>query len=246
MDFIFRAITKWFCGGPATDEPKHEQPYVPPQPQPPLSYPPAHPPSRPQQPPAHIPSPPPRKDQNVQNAHYVSLRQRARDAGAQMAQAFEASHTAYARGEGARAKELSNEGKAHQREMERLNAQASEWIYVENNKDRQPGEIDLHGLFVKEAITYSEHAIKEARQGGNSRVNLIVGKGLHSTNGNAKLRPAIAELMQKEGLVAELDPNNAGVLIVNLDGRPSGVGNVVRPDDIARGIESKNGDCIIM
>lgn len=47
-----------------------------------------------------------------------------------MARCFEESHTAYARGEGARAKELSNEGKTHQREMERLNAQASEWIFV--------------------------------------------------------------------------------------------------------------------
>jgi len=39
-----------------------------------------------------------------------------------MARAFELSHGAYADGDGARAKELSNEGKAHQREMERLNA----------------------------------------------------------------------------------------------------------------------------
>ena len=46
-----------------------------------------------------------------------------------MARAFEQSHTAYARKDGAAAKELSNEGKAHQREMERLNAEASAWIF---------------------------------------------------------------------------------------------------------------------
>jgi hypothetical protein len=46
-----------------------------------------------------------------------------------MARAFEQSHAAYARKDGAAAKELSNEGKAHQREMERLNAEASEWIF---------------------------------------------------------------------------------------------------------------------
>ncbi len=46
-----------------------------------------------------------------------------------MAHAFELSHAAYARKDGAGAKELSNEGKAHQREMERLNAEASAWIF---------------------------------------------------------------------------------------------------------------------
>jgi Domain of unknown function (DUF1771) len=46
-----------------------------------------------------------------------------------MARAFEQSHAAYARKDGAGAKELSNEGKAHQKEMERLNAEASAWIF---------------------------------------------------------------------------------------------------------------------
>jgi hypothetical protein len=46
-----------------------------------------------------------------------------------MARSFEQSHTAYAQKDGAAAKELSNEGKAHQREMERLNAEASAWIF---------------------------------------------------------------------------------------------------------------------
>lgn len=47
-----------------------------------------------------------------------------------MASCFERSHEAYQRGDGAQAKELSNEGKAHQREMERLNKEASEWIFI--------------------------------------------------------------------------------------------------------------------
>ena len=67
---------------------------------------------------------------NQQNEHYTALRARASEAGAQMGRSFEESHAAYAGGERARAKELSNEGKAHQREMERLNAQASEWIFT--------------------------------------------------------------------------------------------------------------------
>ena len=47
-----------------------------------------------------------------------------------MARCFQESHEAYAGGDGARAKELSNEGKRHQAEMERLNKEASEWIFI--------------------------------------------------------------------------------------------------------------------
>ena len=46
-----------------------------------------------------------------------------------MARAFEESHAAYARKDGAAAKELSNEGKAYQKEMDRLNAEACAWIF---------------------------------------------------------------------------------------------------------------------
>jgi hypothetical protein len=66
---------------------------------------------------------------NSQNEHYVSLRASATREGDAMARAFEESHAAYARKDGAAAKELSNQGKAHQKEMERLNAEASGWIF---------------------------------------------------------------------------------------------------------------------
>lgn len=180
-----------------------------------------------------------------QRNYYDSLRARAVDEGAKMAQCFEESHAAYAAHEGARAKELSEQGRAHQREMDRLNGKASEWIFSENNKDRRPDEVDLHGLYVKEAISFTERAINEARAQGTAKVHLIVGKGLHSPRGVAKLKPAIEELMQKQGLVVQLDEKNAGVLIVSLDGQLSGAGSVVQPDDITRQLE-KDGGCLIM
>lgn len=66
---------------------------------------------------------------NQQNEHYTSLRSRANEAGDAMARAFDESHKAYAGGDGARAKQLSEEGKRHKAEMERLNKEASEWIF---------------------------------------------------------------------------------------------------------------------
>ncbi|KAI0829610.1 hypothetical protein BC628DRAFT_1416664 [Trametes gibbosa] len=183
---------------------------------------------------------------NQHNAHYVDLRARANAAGDEMARCFEEAHQAYEHRDGARAKELSNRGKAAQQEMERLNEQAAEWIFRENNTDSGPGEIDLHGLYVKEAIRYTDKSIQEARSRGDSKIRFITGKGLHSAGGVAKLKPAIEELMETNGLVAELDEHNAGVLIVNLDGQTSGQGRVLRSDDITKGLERKDDGCTIM
>lgn len=67
---------------------------------------------------------------NQQNEQYKSLRARANEEGDRMAKCFQDSHEAYARGDGAAAKSLSNEGKAHKQNMENLNKQAGEWIYI--------------------------------------------------------------------------------------------------------------------
>ncbi|EIW83318.1 DUF1771-domain-containing protein [Coniophora puteana RWD-64-598 SS2] len=154
---------------------------------------------------------------NQHNEHYMSLRAQANEAGDKMSKCFQESHEAYSNGNGARAKELSNEGKRNEAEMQRLNKEASEWIFQANNTDSQPGEVDLHGLYVKEAISFSDKAIKDARARGDAEIRLIVGKGLHSEGHVAKIKPALEELMKQHNVPTEVDPKNAGVLIVHLD-----------------------------
>lgn len=53
-------------------------------------------------------------------------------------------------------------------------------------------------------------------------------------------------ILRRQGLVAQLDPSNAGVLIVNIDGRPTGTGPVLGVDDIARRLEDGDKGCVIM
>ncbi|KAJ6609822.1 hypothetical protein B0H10DRAFT_2062625 [Mycena sp. CBHHK59/15] len=179
---------------------------------------------------------------NQHNERYVRLRAQANEEGDQMAKSFAESHEAYGRGDGAGAKQLSNQGKEHQRKMVELNKEASNWIFIENNKDSKPGEIDLHGLYIKEAIEQTDKALEEAKRRGDSEVHLIVGKGLHSQGGAAKIKPAIEELMQKHRLFAELDPHNAGVLVVRMGEREGGVG----PEEITRRLERDDQGCTIM
>ncbi|KAG1752992.1 DUF1771-domain-containing protein [Suillus lakei] len=208
FDFLY-SIVKAFCG--ESSQPEGEKPtgvQRPPQPQQPLSPLPGawsqH---------DHIQY---QNQANQQDEHYTSLRAKANQEGDAMGKCFQQSHEAYSRREGALAKELSEKGKQHERTMEALNAEASAWIFRENNSHRQPGELDLHGLYVKEAVSYSDKAIKEARQRGDSQIRFIVGKGLHSNGNVAKIKPALEDLMRQHNLPTEVDPHNAGVLIVQL------------------------------
>lgn len=68
---------------------------------------------------------------------------------------------------------------------------------AENNRDSPPGTIDLHGLYVKEAIERTEGAISSAQQRGDQELRVIVGKGLHSQGHVAKIKPAVEDLMRR-------------------------------------------------
>ena len=164
-------------------------------------------------------------NKNAQNPYYKDLRNRARSEGDKMANAFQASKQAYNSGNGARAKQLSEEGQAHKMQMERLNSQAAEWIYAANNDDSPPGTTDLHGLYTNEAIVKAEQVIQQAQAQGYPQLRIIVGKGLHSKNHVQHLRPAVERLVQQYNISAHVDKRNTGVLVVDLQS-PRGAGNV--------------------
>ncbi|KPV73577.1 uncharacterized protein RHOBADRAFT_38149 [Rhodotorula graminis WP1] len=180
---------------------------------------------------------------NAQNSQYVELRNLAIREGDLMAKAFSASKQAYTAGDGASAHDLSVQGKEHQRNKDRYNDQAAAWIFNENNKVQPPGSIDLHGLYVQEAIEYTERAIADGRNKGMPELRIIVGKGNHSPSHVAKIKPAITDLMQREHLTATLDPHNGGVLVVQLQGQGGGKGS----GQFLRELEgSKDNDCVVM
>lgn len=108
-----------------------------------------------------------------------------------MARCFSESRAAYCRGDRASAKVLSNQGKIHRQNMQQPNKEASNWIYLENNRDRKPREIDLHGLYVKEAIAYTDAALEEAKLRGDSEIRLIVGTYRPRISASVKLNPVL-------------------------------------------------------
>lgn len=89
------------------------------------------------------------------------------------------------------------------------------FIFTENNRHVTSDTIDLHGLYVQESLSYAENFINQAeKNNGSENLRIIVGKGLHSQNFQAKLKPAIEKLVKKHHLAIDFDNHNAGVLLV--------------------------------
>lgn len=127
-------------------------------------------------------------------------------------------HQAYERGDGAEAKQLSNEGKAHAAKMDQFNKQASEYIFRENNAQGVPEDtIDLHGQFVEEAEDILEARIRDAQARGQTHLHVIVGKGNHSANHVQKIKPRVEQVCQELGLQYATEANE-GRMYINLAG----------------------------
>lgn len=181
---------------------------------------------------------------NQHDAQYMNLRNQARSEGDQMARCFDQSHKAYAQGDGGRAKQLSNEGHEHKLNMERLNKQAADWIFMANNEDSPQGTVDLHGLYTSEALERTEQAVRQGQAQGWTEMRIIVGKGLHSKDHRQHIAPAVEKMMQDYRLEAHLDPRNAGVLVVNLRGNGQGGAGFTR--DLAKQTTGNEDECVIM
>ncbi|RXW25572.1 hypothetical protein EST38_g250 [Candolleomyces aberdarensis] len=152
---LFKAVWNIFCGSPAEEQkppsaPQQQQQHWQHQQQQqqqhwqqqvPVSYPPSHGHQKPPVQQHHVPVPVqenkpwrPQKYQNdneinSNNPHYKSLRARANEEGDLMAKCFSQGSDAYNRGDHAGAKQFSTKGKQHQKRMDELNKEASDWIY---------------------------------------------------------------------------------------------------------------------
>ncbi|PVI04706.1 DUF1771-domain-containing protein [Periconia macrospinosa] len=152
-------------------------------------------------------------------AEYDRLRDLARQEAAKRSSCFDRAHQAYESGDGARAKQLSEEGKQHAAKMDQYNQQARDFIFRANNSEgRVPSDtVDLHGLFVEEAEDVLEERIRAAKGRGETHLHVIVGKGNHSTGHVQKIKPRVEQVCRELGLHYQTEENE-GRIFVNLQG----------------------------
>lgn len=138
---------------------------------------------------------------------------------------FQQSRNAYNSGDKKQAKELSDQAKEYGTQMNVANRKASELLLKFKNQGRELGELDLHGQFVQEAIHLTESRIQECKKAKLSQLVIIVGRGLHSENGNAKIKPAITQLLEREQISAEFNSPNEGCITIFIS-KSRGIFNV--------------------
>ncbi|KAK6461163.1 hypothetical protein DFJ63DRAFT_216973 [Scheffersomyces coipomensis] len=155
------------------------------------------------------------------DSQYKTLRGKAEELYDKRKQLSAQSQQAYKQGDKERAHELSEQAKSVLNEAEGYNRQAAEYVFRENNTDSGPDEIDLHGLYVKEAEYILQQRIANSIRTNQSHIRVIVGKGLHSANGIAKLKPAIDQMCDECSLKHHMDPHNSGVLVIDLSNTQS-------------------------
>ncbi|KAI9313647.1 hypothetical protein BX666DRAFT_1978639 [Dichotomocladium elegans] len=171
---------------------------------------------------------------------YDRLRELAKHEAEQRNACYERSKAAYQAGDGAEAKSLSVQGHKHDEAMKRYNQQAADLVFEEKNRGRSPYEIDLHGLFVKEAAEKVDEALRRCQKDGQDHLIIIVGKGLHSPGQIAKLKPAIVEMVKKYNVSCQPNIPNPGCLYVEFG---KGTGDLSWLDVFS---ETMSKECIIM
>mmetsp|Transcript_30273 Transcript_30273/g.52495 ORF Transcript_30273/g.52495 Transcript_30273/m.52495 type:complete len:97 (+) Transcript_30273:3-293(+) len=88
---------------------------------------------------------------------------------------------------------------------------------MKTQRSYEKGVIDLHGLYVKEATQVTRDFLEKVKSTGRlSEVEIITGRGRHSEGHRAKIKPAIAALLEASNLDFEEKPNNPGDLVVHL------------------------------
>ncbi|GAP87802.1 putative smr domain-containing protein [Rosellinia necatrix] len=150
-------------------------------------------------------------------AEYQELRKAAAREYEQRRDCMRRAHEAYERGDGAEAKQLSNEGKKHGVNGEEFDEQASKYILERNNRNIDGDTLDLHGQYVDEAVSILAKRIQKAQKDGRTHLHVIVGKGNHSAGHVQKLKPAVEDFCRDLGLQYRTE-ENAGRVYVNLQG----------------------------
>lgn len=159
---------------------------------------------------------------------HEQFRLAARQEEALRQSASKASQAAYHNKEHQSAGAYSAKAKQHAAERDRLNAKAANACFDLVNPTynvQQPLTLqtcDLHGLTIAEAIQRAKTHVRACRDLKMTETVLITGKGLHSQNGRARLKPALEQFCQEEKIGATIDPRNEGRIQLHLDPRSSG------------------------
>lgn len=116
----------------------------------------------------------------------------------------------YLHGNKSKAKEYSDLGKEYTIHYEKYRKMAADGIFHENNERRPFTVIDLHRLYVSEAIEKLSERIIAAMEKNVAELEVIVGQGHHSGDGTAKIKPSVIQFAENNGMHYTINERNPG------------------------------------
>ena len=133
------------------------------------------------------------------------LRDQANAFSAKRSRLLDLSQQAYVNGNGEEARRLANEGKEAGESANQCNVLARDVIYKYRNAGKENTFLDLHGLFVKEALYYLELVLMTFLSNDVvDTLECVTGAGHHSPMGHGKIKEAVHELVERLGLRYEI------------------------------------------
>ncbi|CAF3222436.1 unnamed protein product [Rotaria socialis] len=129
-----------------------------------------------------------------------SLRREAHQCKSEAEAASRQSQHEYHSGRKSEAKALSNQKKDLYSQMDEKNEQAAALIFQHFNQNLPEHFIDLHGLYVFEALKYLQQKLNECRSSSISRLTVITGMGNHSPHKMAKINPEVENFAHRNNL----------------------------------------------
>lgn len=130
----------------------------------------------------------------------ASLRNQARQLMLKARAASKQSQFEYLSGCKSQAKVLSIQKTTLYRQMDERNQQAAELIFEHFNQNRPNKIIDLHGLYVAEALKYLQDKLIECRSKNILQLTVITGMGNNSPNKIAKIKPEVEKFVRENRL----------------------------------------------
>lgn len=121
------------------------------------------------------------------------------------------SQQAFKRGDKEIAKDLSKEAKKFKTLADKENQVAADKLFAYHNAGKAADEIDLHGLYVQEAIDRLTRRVNDSKSSGQNILVIIVGRGLHS-QGTPKIKPAVIKFAIKHKIQHEVDSPHVGCI----------------------------------
>jgi DNA-nicking Smr family endonuclease len=113
---------------------------------------------------------------------------------------------------------LRAQAEAKKAAAEKADMEAAQQIFRAKNGGYGPEQMDLHGLYVKEAVAFVDERLVavdgDLRSGRLESLTIITGAGHHSANG-AKIKPEIARLLAQRNL-PYVEDEAGGQFVVSL------------------------------